>query len=88
MQEKHEQWVYQWENLEDNSLFLFKEWISPYRLEDFKDKRTPGICINCGKTTGKAAQAKRCEPCRKRYHNWSKAKSQAKYYWGKKGTTS
>ena len=57
-------------------------------LEDFKDKRTLGICINCGKTTGKAPQAKRCEPCRKRYHNWVKAKSQAKTFWGNKGTTS
>jgi len=69
-------------------------WFSDFKddsrivLEDFGEERTPGICINCGKMTGKAPQAKRCEPCRKRYHNWAKAKSQAKTYWGNKGTTS
>jgi SAM-dependent methyltransferase len=48
MQEKHQQWVYQWTKFEDNSLFLFKEWIYPYTLEDFRGKTV----LDCGCGSG------------------------------------
>lgn len=35
---KQSEWFEQWSLLEDNELFLFQEWISPLRLEDFKGK--------------------------------------------------
>lgn len=37
-QEKQFEWHWQWDSLYDDSLFLFKEWIYPIKLEDFKRK--------------------------------------------------
>ena len=37
-QKKQTEWHWQWDSLYDSSLFLFKEWLDPYTLEDFKDK--------------------------------------------------
>ncbi len=31
-------WLYQWSALEDKSEMLFREWIHPFRLEDFRGK--------------------------------------------------
>ena len=31
-------WSYQWSKLEDDSEMLFREWIRPVTLEDFRDK--------------------------------------------------
>lgn len=43
-QKKQTEWKEQWKMLQDNELFLFKEWILPYKLEDFKDKTV----LECG----------------------------------------
>ncbi len=44
MQQKQSEWYEQWSMLEDNELFLFKDWIKPYTLEDFKGKEV----LECG----------------------------------------
>ncbi len=44
MQKKHKEWHRQWSMLRDDELFLFKEWIYPNVLEDFKDKEV----LECG----------------------------------------
>lgn len=44
MQQKHQPWIYQWTKFEDDSLFLFKEWIYPSTLEDFRGK----TALDCG----------------------------------------
>lgn len=38
VQSKQSEWSEQWTLLQDNELFLFKDWILPNKLEDFKDK--------------------------------------------------
>lgn len=37
-QNKQSEWSEQWSMLQDNELFLFKDWILPNTLEDFRDK--------------------------------------------------
>lgn len=37
-QNKQSEWSEQWTMLQDNELFLFKDWILPNTLEDFRDK--------------------------------------------------
>ena len=41
---KQSEWFEQWTLLEDNELFLFKDWILPSTLEDFRDKDV----LECG----------------------------------------
>ena len=43
-QEKQSEWLEQWSLLQDQNEFLFEEWISPYTLNDFKDKDV----LECG----------------------------------------
>ncbi|MEO8445923.1 MAG: class I SAM-dependent methyltransferase [bacterium] len=43
-QSKQSEWSEQWTMLQDNELFLFKDWILPYTLEDFRDK----AILECG----------------------------------------
>lgn len=43
-QKKQDEWRTQWEMLEDNELFLFKDWIYPHTLEDFRGKDV----LECG----------------------------------------
>jgi len=43
-QAKQKEWFEQWELLEDNELFLFKDWIYPNTLDDFKYKEV----LECG----------------------------------------
>lgn len=38
-QDEHDQWHYQWSRFEDNTDFLFKDWIFPNTLESFNDLR-------------------------------------------------
>ncbi len=35
---KQSQWYDQWEMFQDEELFLFKDWIYPITLADFRDK--------------------------------------------------
>lgn len=44
MQKKQNEWKWQWGKFYDNSLWLFKEWIYPNRIEDFKGK----YALDCG----------------------------------------
>jgi SAM-dependent methyltransferase len=44
MQEKHPQWEWQWQRFEDDSEWLFAEWIKPNVLEDFRGKDV----LDCG----------------------------------------
>lgn len=44
MQEKQKEWLEQWSMLEDNELFLFRDWIRPYDLETFRGKEV----LECG----------------------------------------
>ncbi|MBX3175899.1 MAG: class I SAM-dependent methyltransferase [Candidatus Hydrogenedentes bacterium] len=37
-QEKQSKWLEQWKAFRDEELFLFEEWISPNKLEDFRGK--------------------------------------------------
>ncbi|MFA6099435.1 MAG: class I SAM-dependent methyltransferase [Patescibacteria group bacterium] len=46
MQKLQTEWHWQWKRLEDDSKFLFSEWIFPYNLESFKDKTV--IDAGCG----------------------------------------
>lgn len=43
-QKKQKEWFDQWSMLKDEEIFLFKEWIYPNRIEDFKDKEV----LECG----------------------------------------
>ena len=43
-QKKQNEWHDQWSMLKDDELFLFKDWIYPVTLDDFKDKET----LECG----------------------------------------
>jgi len=43
-QKKQNEWHWQWNKMYDDSLWLFTEWISPNKLEDFKDKEV----LDCG----------------------------------------
>ena len=43
-QKKQSEWHEQWSMLKDDELFLFKDWISPVKLEDFKGKEV----LECG----------------------------------------
>lgn len=43
-QEKQSEWLEQWSLLQDHNEFLFEEWISPYSINDFKDKDV----LECG----------------------------------------
>ena len=45
-QKKQEEWAYQWSRYYDDNLFLFKEWIYPNTLEDFRDKTV--LDAGCG----------------------------------------
>jgi len=44
MQQKQQEWHKQWTMLDCNELFLFKDWISPVTLDDFKEKES----LECG----------------------------------------
>ncbi len=48
MQKKQKEWTYQWENYEQTGEFLFKDWIHPNKLEDFKNKTV----LDCGCGSG------------------------------------
>lgn len=43
-QKKQSEWHEQWKMLQDDELFLFKDWIYPLTLEDFKEKES----LECG----------------------------------------
>ncbi|MBM4268327.1 MAG: class I SAM-dependent methyltransferase [Deltaproteobacteria bacterium] len=45
-QEKHPEWAWQWARYEDDAAFLFRDWILPNRLEDFRGKRV--LDAGCG----------------------------------------
>lgn len=45
-QREHPEWTYQWAHFEDDQPFLFREWIAPNRLEDFRGKYV--IDAGCG----------------------------------------
>ncbi len=45
-QVKHREWHQQWEIFQDEELFLFKDWIYPHELNDFKDKNV--LEAGCG----------------------------------------
>lgn len=62
MQKKHKEWHSQWSMLKDDELFLFKDWIYPNVLEDFKDKEV----LECG--CGGAAYIF-YSPIRKKHHS-------------------
>lgn len=38
LQQKQFEWYFQWGKFQDNEMFLFKDWIYPNKLEDFKGK--------------------------------------------------
>ncbi|MBS1517296.1 MAG: class I SAM-dependent methyltransferase [Bacteroidetes bacterium] len=44
LQKKQSEWNEQWTLLQDNELFLFKDWILPNTLDDFRDKEV----LECG----------------------------------------
>lgn len=44
MQDKHPQWEWQWERFEDDSVWLFRDWIHPNTLEDMRGKDV----LDCG----------------------------------------
>jgi len=46
LQQKHPEWLYQWERFKDTEAFLFFDWISPRTLEDFRGKRV--LDAGCG----------------------------------------
>lgn len=45
-QRKHPEWVAQWERFTDDSEALFRDWIWPFRLEDFRGKTV--LDAGCG----------------------------------------
>lgn len=63
MQKKHKEWHSQWLMLKDDELFLFKDWIYPNVLEDFKDKEV----LECG--CGGGAAYIFYSPIRKKHHS-------------------
>lgn len=48
MQKKQYEWEWQWSKFYDNNLWLFKEWIYPNKLEDFKGRDV----LDCGCGSG------------------------------------
>lgn len=46
MQKKQNEWLDQWRRYKDDSEFLFREWLHPNRLEDFKGLRV--LDAGCG----------------------------------------
>ncbi len=44
MQKKQYEWKWQWRKAHDDSLWLFKEWIYPNKIEDFRGKEA----LDCG----------------------------------------
>lgn len=44
MQRKQPEWTWQWNEFQDDSLWLFQEWIAPNALEDFRGKDA----LDCG----------------------------------------
>ena len=44
MQKKQSEWNWQWNKAYDNNIWLFKQWIYPNKLGDFKDKKV----LDCG----------------------------------------
>lgn len=44
MQRKQFEWMWQWNHLKDDNLWLFTEWIAPNTLEDFRGKTV----LDCG----------------------------------------
>ena len=44
MQEKHPQWEWQWQRFQDDSVWLFRDWIHPNTLEDMRGKDV----LDCG----------------------------------------
>lgn len=44
MQQKQQEWAWQWEKFSDDNLWLFTEWIWPNTLEDFRAKDV----LDCG----------------------------------------
>lgn len=44
MQQKQDEWRWQWEHLEDDNKWLFEEWIAPHTLESFRGKTV----LDCG----------------------------------------
>ncbi|MEQ1830521.1 MAG: class I SAM-dependent methyltransferase [Pirellula sp.] len=44
VQEKQSEWHEQWQMLRDDELFLFKDWIHPQTLDDFRNQRV----LECG----------------------------------------
>lgn len=44
VQQKQQEWAWQWQHLQDDNRWLFSEWIWPVTLEDFKGKTV----LDCG----------------------------------------
>jgi len=44
VQEKQDEWAWQWSHFEDDSRWLFSEWIRPLEIEDFREKTV----LDCG----------------------------------------
>ena len=44
MQEKQQEWAWQWNHLQDDNRWLFQEWLFPVTLEDFRGKHV----LDCG----------------------------------------
>ena len=51
-QEQQSDWQFQWEHYQDDSLWLFQEWIHPHTLETFRDKDV----VDCGCGGGQHVQ--------------------------------
>ena len=51
-QAKQKEWFEQWTLVQDNELFLFKDWIAPYTLEAFRDKEVLECGCGGGQHTG------------------------------------
>lgn len=54
-QKKQSEWHEQWSMLQDDELFLFKDWIYPVTLEDFRDKEVLECGCGGGQHTGYVA---------------------------------
>ena len=44
MQQKQQEWAWQWDHLQDDNQWLFQEWLWPVTLEDFRGKSV----LDCG----------------------------------------
>lgn len=44
MQQKQQEWAWQWDHLQDDNRWLFQEWLHPVTLEDFRGKSV----LDCG----------------------------------------